>query len=68
MEDDELHLSRIQTAWSMVRRAHGDHTAVHAAQQSFRDREANAGEHGENAGGATTGSSSTTPRNTPVRR
>jgi RNA polymerase sigma factor (sigma-70 family) len=36
--DDDLHLSRIQTAWSMVRRAHGDHTAVHEAQQSLLDR------------------------------
>jgi RNA polymerase sigma factor (sigma-70 family) len=36
--DDDLHLSRIQTAWSMVRRAHGDHTAVQAAQQSLLDR------------------------------
>ncbi len=38
MDDDDLHLSRIQTAWSMVRRAHGDHTAVQAAQQSLLDR------------------------------
>ena len=38
MDDDELHLSRIQTAWSMVRRAHGDHTAVPLAQQSLLDR------------------------------
>jgi RNA polymerase sigma factor (sigma-70 family) len=38
MEDDDLHLSRIQTAWSMVRRAHGDHTAVQFAQQSLLDR------------------------------
>ncbi len=36
--DDDLHLSRIQTAWSMVRRAHGDHTAVHEAQQTLLDR------------------------------
>jgi RNA polymerase sigma factor (sigma-70 family) len=36
--DDDLHLSRIQTAWSMVRRAHGDHTAVQEAQQSLLDR------------------------------
>jgi RNA polymerase sigma-70 factor (ECF subfamily) len=36
--DDELHLSRIQTAWSMVHRAHGDHTAVQAAQQTLLDR------------------------------
>jgi RNA polymerase sigma-70 factor (ECF subfamily) len=38
MDDDELHLSRIQTAWSMVRRAHGDHTALTAAQQALLDR------------------------------
>ena len=38
MHDDDMHLSQIQTAWSMVRRAHGDHTAVHAAQQSLLDR------------------------------
>jgi RNA polymerase sigma-70 factor (ECF subfamily) len=36
--DDDLHLSRIQTAWSMVHRAHGDHTAVQAAQQTLLDR------------------------------
>lgn len=36
--DDDLHLSRIQTAWSMVRCAHGDHTAVHEAQQTLLDR------------------------------
>jgi RNA polymerase sigma factor (sigma-70 family) len=36
--DDDLHLSRIQTAWSMVRRAHGDHTAVQGAQQALLDR------------------------------
>jgi RNA polymerase sigma-70 factor (ECF subfamily) len=36
--DDDLHLSRIQTAWSMVRRAHGDHTNVHEAQQTLLDR------------------------------
>jgi len=36
--DDELRLSRIQTAWSMVRRAHGDHTAVQSAQQALLDR------------------------------
>ncbi len=36
MDDD--HLSMIQTAWSMVRRAHGDHTAVQSAQQSLLDR------------------------------
>jgi RNA polymerase sigma-70 factor (ECF subfamily) len=38
MDDDDLHLSRIQTAWSMVRRAHGDHTNVQSAQQSLLDR------------------------------
>ncbi|MEX2308789.1 MAG: sigma factor [Pirellulales bacterium] len=38
MDDDNLHLSRIQTAWSMVRRAHGDHTAVQSAQQMLLDR------------------------------
>jgi DNA-directed RNA polymerase specialized sigma24 family protein len=39
MEDDqELHISRIQTAWSMVREAHGDHTAVQSAQQRLLDR------------------------------
>jgi RNA polymerase sigma factor (sigma-70 family) len=38
MNDDELHLSRIQTAWSMVRRAHGDHTAVQSAQQMLLER------------------------------
>jgi RNA polymerase sigma-70 factor (ECF subfamily) len=38
MDDDELHLSRIQTAWSMVHQAHGDHTALQAAQQSLLDR------------------------------
>jgi RNA polymerase sigma factor (sigma-70 family) len=36
--DDDSHLSRIQTAWSMVRRAHGDHTAVQSAQQTLLDR------------------------------
>lgn len=45
-EADDLHLSRIQTQWSIVRRAHGDHTAVGhpaaegrvAAQQALLDR------------------------------
>jgi RNA polymerase sigma-70 factor (ECF subfamily) len=32
------HLSRIQTAWSMVRRAHGDHTAVQSAQHALLER------------------------------
>jgi RNA polymerase sigma-70 factor (ECF subfamily) len=36
--DEELHLSRIPTAWTMVRRAHGDHTAVQSAQQELLDR------------------------------
>ena len=36
--DDNLHLSRIQTAWSMVRRAHGDHTALQSAQQALLER------------------------------
>lgn len=38
MDDDDLHISRIQTAWSMVREAHGDHTAVQSAQQRLLDR------------------------------
>jgi RNA polymerase sigma factor (sigma-70 family) len=38
MENDDLHISRIQTAWSMVREAHGDHTAVQSAQQRLLDR------------------------------
>jgi RNA polymerase sigma factor (sigma-70 family) len=38
MDDEELHLSRIPTAWSMVRRAHGDHTALPLAQQALLDR------------------------------
>ena len=38
MDDDELHLSRIATAWTMVHRAHGDHTAVQSAQQALLDR------------------------------
>jgi len=38
MDDDELHISRIHTAWSMVREAHGDHTAVQSAQQRLLDR------------------------------
>lgn len=35
---DDLHLSQIQTLWSVVRRAHGDHTAVRSAQQALLDR------------------------------
>ncbi|MEX0643547.1 MAG: sigma-70 family RNA polymerase sigma factor [Pirellulales bacterium] len=38
MHDDDLHISRIATAWSMVREAHGDHTAVQSAQQRLLDR------------------------------
>jgi RNA polymerase sigma-70 factor (ECF subfamily) len=38
MDDDDLHISRIATAWSMVREAHGDHTAVQSAQQRLLDR------------------------------
>ncbi|HEY3392380.1 MAG TPA: sigma-70 family RNA polymerase sigma factor [Lacipirellulaceae bacterium] len=36
--DDDSHLSRLETAWSMVRRAHGDHTSVRTAQQRLLDR------------------------------
>jgi RNA polymerase sigma factor (sigma-70 family) len=36
--DDDSHLSRLETAWSMVRRAHGDHTSVKSAQQMLLDR------------------------------
>jgi RNA polymerase sigma-70 factor (ECF subfamily) len=36
--DDDLHLSQIQTLWSMVERAHGDHTALQSAQQALLDR------------------------------
>ena len=35
---DELHLSQIQTAWSVVHRAHGDQTAVQSAQRLLLDR------------------------------
>jgi RNA polymerase sigma-70 factor (ECF subfamily) len=38
MDDDDLHISRIMTAWSMVREAHGDHTAVQSAQQRLLER------------------------------
>jgi RNA polymerase sigma factor (sigma-70 family) len=38
MDDDDLHISRIATAWSMVREAHGDHTAVQSAQQRLLER------------------------------
>jgi len=36
--DDDLHLSQIRTLWSVVRRAHGDHTLVQPAQQALLDR------------------------------
>jgi RNA polymerase sigma-70 factor (ECF subfamily) len=35
---DNPHLSQIQTLWSVVRLAHGDHTAVQSAQQVLLDR------------------------------
>jgi hypothetical protein len=35
---DDSHLSQIQTLWSMVERAHGDHTNVQSAQQTLLDR------------------------------
>jgi RNA polymerase sigma-70 factor (ECF subfamily) len=38
MDDDELHISRIPTAWTMVREAHGDHTQIQSAQQRLLDR------------------------------
>jgi RNA polymerase sigma factor (sigma-70 family) len=38
MDDDDLHISRIPTAWSMVRDAHRDHTAVQLAQQQLLER------------------------------
>ncbi len=38
MDDEDLHISRIQTAWSMVREAHGDHTAVQSAQERLLER------------------------------
>jgi RNA polymerase sigma-70 factor (ECF subfamily) len=38
MDDDELHISRIPTAWTMVRDAHRDHTQVQSAQQRLLDR------------------------------
>ena len=36
--DDDSHLSRLETAWSMVRRAHGDQTSVRTAQQRLLER------------------------------
>jgi RNA polymerase sigma-70 factor (ECF subfamily) len=38
MDEDDLHLSRIPTAWTMVRRAHGDQSAMQAAQRTLLDR------------------------------
>jgi RNA polymerase sigma factor (sigma-70 family) len=39
MDNDDLHISRIVTAWSMVRDAHGsEDTAVQAAQRQLLDR------------------------------
>jgi RNA polymerase sigma-70 factor (ECF subfamily) len=38
MDDDDLHISRINTAWSMVRDAHGDHTAVQSAQERLLEK------------------------------
>src|SRR5437763_1196590 len=38
MDDDDLHISRMTTAWSMVREAHGDHTAVQSAQERLLAR------------------------------
>jgi RNA polymerase sigma-70 factor (ECF subfamily) len=35
---DDIHLSQIQTLWSVVQQAHGDHTSVADAQQSLLDR------------------------------
>jgi RNA polymerase sigma factor (sigma-70 family) len=36
--DDELHISRIPTAWTMVRDAHRDHSAVQTAQHQLLER------------------------------
>jgi RNA polymerase sigma factor (sigma-70 family) len=36
--DDDPHLSQIQTLWSVVELAHGDHTAQASAQQKMLDR------------------------------
>lgn len=36
--DDDQHLSQIQTLWSMVQRAHGQHTAVQSAQEQLLER------------------------------
>jgi RNA polymerase sigma-70 factor (ECF subfamily) len=36
--DDDSRLSRLETAWSLVRRAHGDHTSVKLAQQRLLER------------------------------
>jgi RNA polymerase sigma-70 factor (ECF subfamily) len=36
--DDDLHLSQIQTLWSVVELAHGDDVAMQSAQQKMLDR------------------------------
>jgi RNA polymerase sigma factor (sigma-70 family) len=36
--DEDPHLSQIQTLWSVVELAHGDHTAMQSAQQKMLDR------------------------------
>jgi hypothetical protein len=36
--NDDIHLSQIQTLWSIVRQAHGDQTSVASAQKSLLDR------------------------------
>jgi RNA polymerase sigma-70 factor (ECF subfamily) len=36
--NDDIHLSQIQTLWSVVRLAHGDDTAMQKAQRSLLDR------------------------------
>ena len=36
--DEDPHLSQIQTLWSVVELAHGDHTAMASAQQKMLDR------------------------------
>ena len=38
MDDDHLHISRIPTAWTMLRDAHRDHSAVQLAQQQLLER------------------------------
>jgi RNA polymerase sigma-70 factor (ECF subfamily) len=36
--NDDIHISQIQTLWSVVRQAHGDQTSVASAQKSLLDR------------------------------